>query len=149
MAIKTVHTRVLFDAKQLSDIVRARMEEDGGFEKVADAIAEQAEQNHTFINRTGKLEHTIRVEKAYTWLGARGKGKMSKKPSASVELSSQDIVWLVRAWSKRAKQGHLIELGHALIKNGKHIGHVSAKPFMGPAAEAVYANIESYLGMTL
>ncbi|GAB6171996.1 hypothetical protein JCM15765_14740 [Paradesulfitobacterium aromaticivorans] len=35
----------------------------------------------------------------------------------------------------KGSHAHLVEFGHALVKNGKTIGHVPAHPFIQPTAE--------------
>lgn len=37
---------------------------------------------------------------------------------------------------KKAPHAHLVEYGHALVKNGKVIGHVPAYPFWRPALDS-------------
>jgi hypothetical protein len=41
--------------------------------------------------------------------------------------------------------GHLVEFGHRLVRAGKLIGHVAAKPFLRPAALATKAEQEAII----
>lgn len=83
--------------------------------ETANEVAAEAKRTTAFRDKTGTLRGRIRVVK-------------SKFPEGG---------WLVVADSPHA---HLVERGHLLVLKGKGgivrvVGHVTAKPFMRPAAD--------------
>ncbi len=68
---------------------------------------------------TGNLKKAIRTKK----LKRLGFGNQPAAVIAAVDR-------------KKAPHAHLVEFGHALVRNGRVIGHVPAYPFWRPAVDA-------------
>ena len=84
--------------------------------------------------RTGRLAESIGVKK--TNLGKVGAiGLVQVGP--------------IRGGSKKGYHAHLIEYGHRLVRGGKQIGFVRAKPFMEPSFNATKDIVESNIASTL
>ncbi len=85
---------------------------EGAEERLATVVAEEARNSTAFTDDTGKLRKSIKVEK-----NPDGPGYVV---------------------SARDPKAHLIEFGHAMVtKDGRTVGHVEAKPFLGPARDKV------------
>lgn len=71
---------------------------------------------------------TKRLRKAIRAKVGRRRGKTHATAFAAVDR-------------KKAPHAHLIEFGHALVKDGKTIGTVPAYPFLGPAVEQTHKQV--------
>lgn len=89
--------------------------------EAANEVAAEAKRTTAFRDKTGTLRSRIKVVK-------------SKFPEGG---------WLVVA---DASHAHLVERGHLLVIKGKGgivrvVGHVTAKPFLRPAADRVKSSV--------
>lgn len=89
---------------------------------IADEIAKEAKATSAFSDQTGNLRKSIQVRKA--------------------QLGEADLI--VGAFAPHAG---LIEYGHDIVvgKGGDVVGHVPARPFLGPAVETVKRHIPALL----
>lgn len=96
-----------------------------GIKAVAEEAKNRAKSSASFIDRSGKLRKSIKVER-------------SKK-----RRKEGETVYLLRV---SAPHAHLIERGHAMVtRNGEVVGHVPARPFLQPAADSVMAEAEQLM----
>ena len=85
------------------------------YKNLAERVKVEAKNSTAFEDETGALRKSIRVRKSRFQDG--GYIVFSKVPYA-----------------------HLVEYGHALVRNKKVVGHVPAHPFLRPALEKVMAS---------
>ena len=105
--------KVEFDPELLIGLSTELKEE--AEERLAEIAYQSAKATSAFVDRTGKLRRSIKKRK-----------------------SKVDKGWLVMA---TAPHSHLIELGHDIVKKGKRVGIVEARPFLRPAIEHVKSQV--------
>jgi len=115
-AIATARIDPELDAAFAQELPRVQGDVDAILKETANAVADEARNTAAFKDKTRMLRNSIIVSRSKFANGG----------------------WLVVAKSPHA---HLIERGHLLVKKSKSgivkiIGHVTAKPFMRPAAES-------------
>lgn len=93
-------------------------------DEVKDALSKEvlkrSKRTSAFADRSGKLRKS----------GKRRKSKFNRDE-------------LVVGFS--APHAHLIEHGHILVKKDRVIGHVQARPFLGPARDSVVADMPNII----
>ena len=75
-----------------------------------------------------------------------------KKRGIRIERATRQPRHIVRdiiGFSKEAWYGRLVETGHKLVRKGKVIGHVAAKPFLRPAFDANHARAIEVMKATM
>jgi hypothetical protein len=95
-----------------------------GLRAVAAEVATRARNTAAFVDKTGNLRRSIRVE--------------DPGPESPFVLVKAGDYAHSGAGETYAPHAHLIEYGHAKVTpGGRVVGFTPARPFMGPAAEEV------------
>ena len=111
-----------------------------GMDELIKAFEKLPEEALTFVEKgsyepTQKIIHRARVylEKHIKTGHMFSAGLKASKPSKrrKYKYTVFSKVW----FAKGAAYGVPLELGHNIVKSGKVVGHVPAKPFLRPAAD--------------
>jgi len=92
------------------------------------------------LRRGAQVIRKEAISRAHRGPTGRLKKSIRTRKLSRLGFGLQPAPIIVAVDRKKAPHAHLVEYGHALVKNGKVVGHVPAYPFWRPALDARLPN---------